>query len=202
MLKYDFVEICKVFELSEDSKPSKFLFVDGLSSKIKKTSEENKLFNEVSHDHKTTRPKKSFKSSAESNSFKSFYKNTGGVSIRRVVFRKKQWKNKGDSKKRIGTICMGCTKYFTKKWKKLTSDKMVLETVKGLEILFKRKPVQRKKNIDSASVRRRVSVFEGRNSKLTQEKDNKASASQFSKVFESSLYCPETRWISPSSDEL
>ena len=47
----------------EDPKLGKFLFGDNLSSKLK-ISEENKLFNQVSYDHKTTRPKKSFKSSA------------------------------------------------------------------------------------------------------------------------------------------
>ena len=33
VLKYDFVEICKVSEQSEDPTPSKFLFGDNLTSK-------------------------------------------------------------------------------------------------------------------------------------------------------------------------
>ena len=97
VIKHDFAEICKASEQSEDPKPSKFLFGDDLSSKAT-ISDENKLFNQVYYDHKTTRPKKSCKSSAVSNSFKPFHKNTGGVSTRRVVFKKKQWKNKSDSK--------------------------------------------------------------------------------------------------------
>ena len=94
--KHDFAEICKDPELSEDPKASKCLFGDELSSKIKKNSEKNKLFNKDSYDHKTSRPKKSFWSLAASNSAKHFHKNIGGFSTRKVVFRKKQWKNKSD----------------------------------------------------------------------------------------------------------
>ena len=92
VLKHDFAEICDVSEQYKDPKPITFSF-DDFSFKIKKVLEENKLFNQVSCDHEASRPEKSLKSSAESNSFKPFHRNTGGFSTRTVVFRKKQWKN-------------------------------------------------------------------------------------------------------------
>ena len=76
----------------------------------------------------------------------------------------------------------GAYKVFYEKLEKVNFKQNCVRNIKGFRNPIYKKTDMKEKTSDSASVRSRASVFNRRNSKLTQEKGNNASLSQFSKV--------------------
>ena len=97
---------------------------------------------------------------------------------------------------------MGHTKYFMKNWKKLTSDKIVLGTVKGLEIQFKRKLIQKKILVTVLRSEAKYQSLKAEIQTLLKKNAIKQVPVNSIKVFESSFYCPKFRWIFLPNDKL
>ena len=133
--------------------PSKFLFGDDLSTKIKNLSEENKLI------HKIILPRKQLPQK-----FKPQYrlrqqsaKNSSKSGNRRVVFKQENFRKQKQDASRIKTSyhsvlirqkrmnffqSTGRTLFYLKNWGQLTADSSVLDIVKGYKLRFKACPHQ------------------------------------------------------------
>ena len=143
-----------VKEPEGDFSPSKFLFGDDLSSKIKNLSEENKLIRKITVPRK--QPPQKFKPQYRAGQQSA--KNSNRFSNRRVVFKQGNFRKQKQDASRIKTSrnnsvligqnrmnlfqSTGRTLFYLKNWGQLTTDSSVPDIVKGYKLRFKAHPHQ------------------------------------------------------------